>query len=440
MRAFCTCLGSDRRPDESSDAVPQYEHAAAAGSEAAAPAAPAETPVPLFPLLPPLGSLARASSDPARQLPPRLELVRARSDAVTSLGQRLHDGRQRFNDETLRRMLDDRRRAFDERTPTASSTKSATSDPGEPPAAALSLPDPFLDARVQTALLPRDSAPWRCSICLQDKPGSIEAHSALCGSDPSECPTTFCEDCLEGYFDSLLEFSRFTVLPVRCPAAGCHRRVATQVWSGLADADTTENYEQSAKDILNFRCQGCDETSTLYVELAEGDQRARNLARFWDLIQPSRDQTDRMDRVLALWGRFSAGACHADDMLDALAEARGCDVADLLAGGDEEELMQLMLELIGDVERRCVLQLAGLRQQSKIKTPCCDSHFCWMCKVGTHHEGQTCEEAQREYMDEEAQCCPGCGVATIRTEGCTHMVCPCGHEWTWKEGRDWDSD
>jgi len=98
-----------------------------------------------------------------------------------------------------------------------------------------------------------------------------------------------------------------------------------------------------------------------------------------------------------------------------------------------DENIQDALSCIEDLERRTCLHLAWLRINPFVTTPCCDSEFCFKCKVGTHHTGETCEQRQREELDIYCQFCPECEVATVRTEGCDHIVCLCGAEWTWQE-------
>lgn len=50
---------------------------------------------------------------------------------------------------------------------------------------------------------------------------------------------------------------------------------------------------------------------------------------------------------------------------------------------------------------------------------------------------QSAAEAEKA---KEAQVCPGCGVPTVRSEGCLKMNCVCGREWEWSENDDDDDD
>ena len=50
---------------------------------------------------------------------------------------------------------------------------------------------------------------------------------------------------------------------------------------------------------------------------------------------------------------------------------------------------------------------------------CCILVYC-------RHPGETCEEHQQSEMEMDAEFCPGCGVPTIRSDGCSEMICVCG--------------
>jgi hypothetical protein len=97
------------------------------------------------------------------------------------------------------------------------------------------------------------------------------------------------------------------------------------------------------------------------------------------------------------------------------------------------EMMPLvcsMPSLRQDLERRAALQLAILNRMPKTYTPCCGNRVCFRCKTYGWHE-ETCEEIQRREMGQKVCFCPHCGVPTIKSEGCDHMVCVCGADWTW---------
>eukprot|EP00439_Symbiodinium_sp_Y106_P038580 s687_g4.t1 len=81
-------------------------------------------------------------------------------------------------------------------------------------------------------------------------------------------------------------------------------------------------------------------------------------------------------------------------------------------------------------------QLAWLRMYPKVRTPCCGAAVCFKCKVRGWHKHVTCEDGQRQETGRNAQYCPNCQVPTTRSDGCTHIRCVCGSEWTWQERDD----
>lgn len=143
-------------------------------------------------------------------------------------------------------------------------------------------------------------------------------------------------------------------------------------------------------------------------------------------------QLGGIDSLVALqqqWACFADGVSAADEVVDALLSSLKMEISDLVV--TDSKILKGILELIPDVERRCTLHLACLRRCPKIATTCCESEFCWKCKISGHHEGVTCEEVQLAELEVECQFCPGCNVATQKTEGCDHIVCLCGQEWEW---------
>jgi hypothetical protein len=67
------------------------------------------------------------------------------------------------------------------------------------------------------------------------------------------------------------------------------------------------------------------------------------------------------------------------------------------------------------------------------------------CQLGEFHEGVNCEDMFEglEVLEREGDTseggsvrpCPECLVPTFRSEGCNHMICPCGADWDWVSGR-----
>lgn len=241
--------------------------------------------------------------------------------------------------------------------------------------------------------------PGQCGVCLEDKPETVQ----MCWN--TGCATRFCEECIRGFAKEAVDRALYAVPWLHCP--GCQGRVPTSAWSGRAP-EAYDTYTSNAAALLTFRCSDCHEVGSLVCSYAE-DPKAL------DSLPP-----EAAAKVCQAWPAFAYAASQPEAILD------------LLPGGNPSSL----LPVIADLERRTCLHLAWLRQQPFISTPCCDSEFCFKCKVGSHHEGQTCEERQREELDIECQFCPECEVPTVRTEGCDHIVCVCGNDWTWQEYKE----
>lgn len=93
-------------------------------------------------------------------------------------------------------------------------------------------------------------------------------------------------------------------------------------------------------------------------------------------------------------------------------------------------MLDKLASFISDPERRTALQLAFLQRFPKTRTPCCGEQVCFRCKTSGWHQ-ETCEERQRKEVGNKVCFCPHCGVPTVKSEGCDHMVCVCGRDWTW---------
>lgn len=266
---------------------------------------------------------------------------------------------------------------------------------------------------------------WKCCICLEQQSGSTLRYNSLCGNPA--CNDTFCSTCLQAYFTDAASYSRFTVLPLRCPAAECRRRVPTERWANLVPAETLEAYQKGARDSLNFRCPSCHDADSLMVDVViDHEHRAEAIESF---LAQNRRSSFCAERLLRRsWAAFSAGTATADQVLDALLAVLGCNsMLDLSA----KQLRQV-LSFIPDVERRCALHLACLRKHPLIWTPCCGAEICFRCQLAGHHDGMTCEEIQRNELEVKCQFCPSCGVPTQKTEGCDHIICLCGADWEWQ--------
>jgi len=257
-------------------------------------------------------------------------------------------------------------------------------------------------------------SPWTCQICLDEQPLGAVPLSSLCGA--SQCDSIFCSECVKAYCEVAVKDSRFSVLPMRCPAQACGRRVCTSRWTSIVSPATLSSYHEAAQAMFTVRCPECDDPHSFFVGEREESQRE-------DVLKKLRFAKN-FKVLSAHWSRFAVGEGSAVAVLDALLEVLEKKTYNF-------EYLEEFLSLVQDVERRCVLQLAVLREQPKLYTRCCQAAVCWKCKISGHHTGITCEEVQRSELEVEVQFCGECGVATQKTEGCNSMMCLCGAQWEW---------
>lgn len=140
-----------------------------------------------------------------------------------------------------------------------------------------------------------------------------------------------------------------------------------------------------------------------------------------------------VDAICAMWGPSSEWARYAE-------------AVDGEPGEELRELIPALARLMIDAERRAALMLAFLRKFPMMVTPCfCEAPMCFKCKTEGHHgpsdsnyeeKVMTCAEMAKAEAEIDAQFCPACGVATVRSEGCNHIICVCGHNWTWEGDSD----
>lgn len=188
-------------------------------------------------------------------------------------------------------------------------------------------------------------------------------------------------------------------------------------------------WRENAADLLSIRCADCDEPGTLLQTGQGKEESARK-----KLTDTAFAQLEDWSSLVEKWYLFEKGSMSANDLVAALLEVWGH------AEENEEETpaeltkkVMAAMKLVEDDGLRAVLQLSILKRYPKTQTACCDSDHCFRCKIHTHHEGSSCAEILQEQLPEDGiQFCPSCGVATVRTEGCNHIICLCGENWTWE--------
>jgi hypothetical protein len=216
-----------------------------------------------------------------------------------------------------------------------------------------------------------------------------------------------------------------------------------------------QKYHQNADSLLKILCGDCHEPVGLFISDINGynlpTKKSTKLTAIDEFLQPLDNATKISALRLCL--AFDSATLspqsfisalsrlwHSSDLVQSQPSSSGEPLDPLVLSVPELDFFVQALVLLTDEERRLTAQLALLRTYPKIFLPCCGSPHCFMCKVKGHHEGQTCEEVQAAQTGTEAQYCPGCGVPTLRTEGCSRIQCVCGMAWEWNESGDGEEE
>eukprot|EP00658_Telonema_sp_P-2_P064896 TRINITY_DN5426_c0_g1_i8.p1 TRINITY_DN5426_c0_g1~~TRINITY_DN5426_c0_g1_i8.p1 ORF type:complete len:209 (-),score=33.88 TRINITY_DN5426_c0_g1_i8:316-942(-) len=202
---------------------------------------------------------------------------------------------------------------------------------------------------------------------------------------------------------------------------------------------------------MTIRCSGCDGQHSLFNPTDTSQETKKMLRQVLvDLCGPEKSQD-----VLAGLQLYHTGEIPADTMADLLQDILLADEADrqkfslplsepfdnphpvtglMLESSNTDNHGALIPGLLSDMERRAALQIECLHRFPFFHSPCCHQPMCFKCKVMGVHLNQTCDERMRSEMggDVEVQFCPGCGVPTVRVEGCSSMICVCGESWDWE--------
>jgi len=309
-----------------------------------------------------------------------------------------------------------------------------------------------------------DAAEGECRICFERRP--LARVCDACPVSNGAC----CVECLRTYFTTVVKDALYAMPMILCPL--CRGRIRTADWAPYVSGPTHDKYLGNASALCSIRCPACDEATSLFSapsaapagasgELQAARQRAAGLRahlereELWcDLLVARAAALKRRancsgsevidavesktmlaaSRLVGEWRNFECAEICADEFVTRIyctwPPGRGAQLPRSL-----ERAMRRRVPLcIDDPERRLALQLAWLRRYPKVRTTCCKERVCFKCKVRGWHRGVSCEERQRMEAGRDAQQCPNCGVPTTRSEGCDHIRCVCGAEWTWQTG------
>lgn len=311
-----------------------------------------------------------------------------------------------------------------------------------------------------------DSAKFTCSGCYDDLP--IDRMKYSCRR--LGCNGFLCEDCIVRYVYITITTCLYAVPSIRCPGT-CMHRIPTKTWRGALVGVPAEpkmfdsiyqlllmsnecsinrtmdserlfmaRYASNAEALLKMRCACCDGTIGLFYSGSElVTDKSIRYDFFREFISLAFPDPAKGTSFLQLVMRYYNGEASAEMFISGLIGACAFKLGEEVPpqggalGQNIAQLSKDFLCCILDIERRLCAQLMLFRIYPKIETPCCSYPHCFMCKIEGHHEEETCEEVQQREAGIEVQYCTGCGVPTLRVEGCTDILCVCGTNWTWDE-------
>jgi hypothetical protein len=254
-----------------------------------------------------------------------------------------------------------------------------------------------------------------CSICLDE----VEETVHICDEMTTEGT---CKTCLIAYTENKIGCSfPGTCLPLHCP---CHpkRIVDYGVASALIPQKIMTQYMLQANSTLLFLCGGCHVSKSIALEWSEetADKCKQNLV---DSIGSA-----KFDELMEVINKYITALITVDMMFTFCKTTFIC----LLTGNDVEswQMIQNILKLLKNPERRNLLHLRYLRERPKFFTPCCSRVHCWSCRTKDYHDGKSCEE-NSDAIDGSVVSCPTCGVSLTKADGCNTVSCYCGTQFSW---------
>ncbi|KAF0692159.1 hypothetical protein As57867_016675, partial [Aphanomyces stellatus] len=249
-----------------------------------------------------------------------------------------------------------------------------------------------------------------CQVCL-DACAPSAVVSKICGRS---CPALVCTSCLTEYIRVRTQSIPAGILAkLDCPI--CIRPVNLMRWkmrcpsTVVSAIETFTDHIQRACDVL---CPSCHSTTDV-------------LPKHSTTVAPIKLVPSLAKHIPALRQLCHEYCCHRATLQELWT------FVNATFPKHSNQLLQHMLPLIHDVERRATLFLRLMRAQPFIKSTCCGWDLCFNCKTSDHHHGVPC--TTRCAMTEDMGLCPSCNLTLVKGDGCDWITCYCGEGFDWPD-------
>ncbi|OQS06561.1 hypothetical protein THRCLA_01402 [Thraustotheca clavata] len=247
-----------------------------------------------------------------------------------------------------------------------------------------------------------------CQICLEQVDGVL---TQLCRRS---CPAVVCVACTKEFVkvqtQSVLQG---LVVKLNCPI--CIRPINLVNWHErlLGNDDEILQFEERIRVACDVKCPSCHNMRTMLPDPRESMSPLKlptSLAR-------------RTQELKTFCGRYCRHHLQIEELYLFIRDT---------FQQYSSQILETILPLIHDTERRAMLFLRWRRDEPFIKTPCCNADVCFSCHTAGHHIGQPC--ASLESSEDIAQC-PECKLHFVKGDGCDSMNCFCGQYFSWQNER-----
>ncbi|RHY19376.1 hypothetical protein DYB32_010234 [Aphanomyces invadans] len=176
--------------------------------------------------------------------------------------------------------------------------------------------------------------------------------------------------------------------------------------------DSVDAFCAKVERSCEVRCPGCD------TNRSQLPKSARNVPKL--KLLPS--QAVHIPRLRDLCFEFCLHRVAAADVVVFAQSTFGADIG--------LSIVETMLPLFHDPERRASMYLRLRRQNPFIYTMCCKAPVCFFCHVAGHHNGIACGGVSPDLLDSIVEC-EDCGLQLVKGDGCDSVQCYCGVNFQW---------